>query len=386
MSQIRVAHVLVGAGLVGYMHNALTSVINAVSSRPGDKLLVIYNAVSKGDFEDFHRQLASAEWPDFIEIRVQQNGLTRRTGSLYSAYNWALGRIDKDFELVNFMQSDMQMLRFPESVATFASQNLGKSIGTERLLCLSNQFPVLGREVESFDRRMKNIHPGFWVSQDNAVTDSGLYSVRLLRELGFRFEGTESSLSNKWLKAGFRFGLATPFMAALPFPSAVRPGNRIVGVAGKKIESTPLLLARESEPWEGATSPVWLEQVVTPSQGRIPYPYWVTDFRNPEWLRRRLAATRHLGTGFFSSIDPQGKVRNSLAIEMAPQLWSLVLDSVRYRVFRRLGLTRLLTSAFRALDRLRRLIDRTGRFRKSLQNFWNVFPSEKRRKDPGHRV
>lgn len=350
MSEIRVAHVLVGAGLIGYMHNALNSAVSALESRPGDKILAIYNATSEWDRNNFVKNIATKDWPKFVETMVQSNGKTRKTGSLYSSYNLALERLNDQFDLVNFIQADMQMIAFPDAIASFAFKRIGEFSEGVRVLCISNQFPVFGREFGSFEKRMVLADSGFWVSRGNSISDSALFNPRLLKELKFRFEGSESDLSKKWADAGFRFGLAMPFMAAIPFPSAVRPGNKIVGISGRTVLSRQILNIRQSPPTASLNHPGWLEQVALPSRGRIPYPYWVTDFRNPEWLARRKEATSNLGLSIFASVDNSGKISIGFSPEIAAQLGVLLFDGIRYRVVRRLGLDKLRRSIYRLLD------------------------------------
>ena len=78
-------HVIVGAGVLPYLENAVSSVLTQSS----DDVLAIYNQVDQADKIPSDSWLFSMKEPR-LKVWERKNTLNLKTGALYSAYNEAI--------------------------------------------------------------------------------------------------------------------------------------------------------------------------------------------------------------------------------------------------------------------------------------------------------
>jgi hypothetical protein len=224
---------------------------------------------------------------------------TAYRSDLHDAMNeimdWACA---KGYELLNFVQDDMQFLwRDPEHVARVdevlrihedalqVSAVFDKKISKYRA-----DYPA-----ELYEKsRSRHIRP-------YGVADIGFVPLRRARAAGFRYLPTESASGAYWRERGYKlYGLHTPNLAYVPWPRGFSAIGKHTSRRGRRRRYylRPLDAAKIRRLVERPLAePAFLEDYSEPWGWRCLSPFWYTRFswrrHGPQYLRHMLDFWQH---------------------------------------------------------------------------------------------
>ena len=250
---------------------------------------------------------------------VQPNRGHPKVGALYAAHNAGLAAAHGRYRYVSFLQGDMQVMRWPKSMPETIDALF--SLTSDKVFCVTTTFPSRGA-IDSFKRSHKSppdqvLKNGqkYVIISSQPCSDVGIYSVRLMESIGFRFREDEGALSKKIGKLGFvAAGLRQPNLASVPWPGSVRKGSP--RGSDPRTEDPFLRMGfptQDDSVRQANDSGIsWQENCVVPNGYRTLYPYWPTDIVRPKWIARRISITRKMGLGFWTAIDSEGSLGSFL--------------------------------------------------------------------------
>jgi len=331
----RFLHVVVGCGIPRYFRNAVESVVEKTS----DDVLAIYNYLGPEDWSAGEASLKSIEsdrvFSLFLDNQVQS---ATKTGSLYEAYNRAVEWAIEDYDYVNFLQADMQLMHWSaESVAEITSVFERANSGLKpTVVCISTSFDCKGKWTPEYYNENIAVDSELqaMVYQGVPMVDVGVFSLRAMRDLDLSFGGSEVDMQ-KNLKGIKMPRLTVPTSAFVPWPATVRDGQVESWNVVKRYPDGPLLVLRDGYPATDGRTNNWMEDWIFPNGWVTFAPYWPTDVASSKWFARRLAGLKNVGGRFFSTIDSQGNLSTSpfAATRAVPSaqhlLFSLGLAEIR---------------------------------------------------------
>lgn len=282
-------HVIVGAGIPAYLENAVRSVLE----RTTDDVLAIYNRIDGADRIPANSRLLSRNEPR-LEVWERPNIRSDKTGGLYSAYNESLAFASNEYELISFVQSDMQMMWWSPKILEIGKDELLSEQGSSEsnLTCLYTQIPVAGKKRDFYES---------WIDSEShysaavpGVVDVAMFSVQSLIRSGFNFVGSEKELSESAALSGWVTKLhPLPFLAPIPFPVAVRSGKLVGNFPNGSISSSQILKIRDHLTEESITKskslhPIYMEDYIRPNGWNSLIPYWPSDTQTSRWFEQRV--------------------------------------------------------------------------------------------------
>jgi len=289
-SGLRVLHVIVGHGLPIYYLNSIRSVRATASADP---LLVIDNASSNADLRANLRLIADKD--DRIHLVLRSTNDTHvngRVGSLYSAYEIAFAwAIDRGFDMLHLMQSDMQMLWWDAEVVQKSAE-----IFSAHSQCVNIHTLFLTRDTALTDGLIPSAVDGLPSLKKYGLTDTGIYHLGRWREGGMHFGPSEQWHAKYYRDAGLEvLWHPWPTDAQIPWPAVIRNGSQ----QGKEVTAgKPYLLKPLPEGevvrLKAHPSQMWLEDVCVPWGWVCVTPMWTTDLNSIDyWVMRYRDAKAH---------------------------------------------------------------------------------------------
>ena len=349
-------HVVVGAGLPNYFRNCVKSCLVNTS----DDVIAIYNRISETDAPDFEDIIE--EWSSRIHLIEQENSLSEssRTGSLYRAYNLAIEMSLGKYDWIHFLQGDMQVIRWNESVLDTLGDIFERSDCNdkpdEKIFCVGVYAPSIGATGNSTKNYTSSNRSDLLFFPSRAMVDSGIFSLARIEDHSFRFHGEEWEVDAELKSRGYRLAFfREPLTSFIPWPAVVRRG-KVIGKEPAVRRSTNssnqdhrFLLknhpANESDRTSVPLEIVWAEDWVVPDGWTCFFPYWYTDLSTFDHVKRRVRTCRELGVSFFSVTgDYDSRTLAGFFRRVSPYSGPAFLTILIFRIFRemaRLSLKRI---------------------------------------------
>lgn len=319
-----IVHVIVGAGQVHYFLNAIQSVRRFGA---GD-IYACYNWVDEADLESLER-VSPRVLSMTSNLDVRKNESTFRTGSLYEANNGALEYARGRYRFASFMQADMQLMWWDEKILNEADRIISQHQQDQDEISFYTQLPVLGKHANPYAAWVRNEITGTFTQHSHVDVclvplDRGLNS-------NLRFDENERSMMISAEQSGTMLHWHPyPYLAPIPFPQTTRhrkgPGDMQVTDGGAVLDVAPGYSADFSL---AELHPFSMERCVVPRGWQSAYPFWPSDTKGTEWIRRRLDYKRQTNGHLFSHVDQNQAFSRSFFGHYRPGtrkiLWSLML-------------------------------------------------------------
>ena len=330
-----ILHVIVGAGIPVYMENCVQSVL----AKSPDDVLGIYNYLNSKDQREVAKlELKFDETRFSLQLQPNEVATGLKTGSLYSAYNSAIDSAVGRYELIHFIQADMQMMCWDAEVVTtlrslFEQQPRNQQA---KLICVGTSFHSRGRWTEDYAKNNLVLDDGVkpcFAYRGVSMSDAGVFNLSEIQANNIRFQGTEAEMQERLRQMGYEMKfLNSPVMSFVPWPATVRNGTVVARGRLDKYSSLPLLEISPEYPFPDifeATKPeiFWMEDWVQPNGWVSLWPYWLSDTASPKWLVRRLTACRELGVGLLSRTGRSQRKAGRRVPGFGELVWALLVWS-----------------------------------------------------------
>jgi len=313
-------NVVVGAGLPSYFKNCLMS----LSKFSGEDTIAYYNYVDAEDerrAQEIRREYRRSN----IQFNIQENVTGLRTGSLYRAYNDALGAARGRYRYISFIQADMQMMWWDQRIVEKCDEIIDSADDQEhRDICFYTQLPLRGKRHDYYSPWKE--HASLKARTVPGIVDVGIFPVEHSLGTAFAFSGSERTLSKACASAGSLVALHPfPFLAPIPFPHTVRDRSEgEIKRSSRYRHQQYLRLAPDfNKPRDFSQPtfhPIFMEDAVWPNGWSSLTPYWPSDTRGTAWLRNRIVGGRLSGAPLWAvqsgkgpSRFPRGRFRPGIA-------------------------------------------------------------------------
>ena len=224
----RILHVIATYDLPHYV-DALVHSLRSLW--PESDVLIVDNGSQRREMLALLQRLPQRD-PRITVHRRDTNNHTRKTGSLYDAYNAGIEHaLANDYDAINFLNDDFELLwQAPDYIDTlldFLARQPQASI-------VSLLFP---RAIGRRDGYFTDSGPDVYRLEGARIIDHGLMLTDFIHRTGFRYATRENELPSALEAAGLQAYLARhPMIAAIAWPVTRRDGQ---------------LVGREREPVDG---------------------------------------------------------------------------------------------------------------------------------------
>ncbi len=298
-------HLLVGFSVFPYFKNLIESTIRKDKE---SEIIIVTTGNPKffgwGGFFDFEykENLKIRDYVDTIKKTINNKiyyyeisnskKYSNKVGALYKAYNLGIKKAKElNIDILNIMQNDSQLMLWSENIKKIIVEVFKKEVNT---FYISTGF--LRKTVHSeFDKNnfSKNIYfsnlnktKKVFLSKNTAVTDWGLFDIKKLKKINFKFLKNEHYLSNNYYKKGFNAAYSpVPIVAFIPWPIVVRK-NKIIGKVLSYRDDLYLKLkfGINEKKILNSKNKLWTEDYITTNNWWALEPYWYSDINLYEYL------------------------------------------------------------------------------------------------------
>lgn len=246
---MKYAHLVVGFPIYDYFRNAILSVIK---NDKNQKSILIICLTGSGNDENKIINLIEKIKKKYSKrkIIVQQfckKNKKSKVGILYKGNNFALEYCyNNSISILNIIQNDMQLMYWNKKIT-----ELSREIFKKKKSCLFLTTGFLRKPTHLNFYQQSHQTSNFWsdsikkdynlIINPSTIGDWGLYDIKKLKKMNFKFRTNENAISKylnkKKFFRGFYFPL--PFIGVIPWPAVVRNEK----IYGNIIKSRKPLLA-----------------------------------------------------------------------------------------------------------------------------------------------
>lgn len=298
-------HLLVGFSVFPYFKNLIESTIRKDTK---SQIIIVTTGNPKlfgwgGSFDlEYKENLKIRNYVDKIKKKVNNkifyfevsNSKTysNKVGALYKAYNLGIKKAKElNIDILNIMQNDSQLMLWSENIKKIIVNIFEKE---ENTFYISTGF--MRKTVHSeFDKNnyskkmyFSNLNKTkkFFLSKNIAVTDWGLFDIKKIKRINFKFLKNEHYLSNHYYKKGFVAAyIPVSIVAFIPWPIVIRK-NKIIGKVLPYRDDLYLKLKSgiNEKKLLNSKKKLWTEDYIETNNWWALEPYWYSDINLLEYL------------------------------------------------------------------------------------------------------
>lgn len=316
MQEKKIIHLIYGAALFWYFKNAINSVI--LKDNSSDIIICINNGPKNQikkilDFTKLIRRNYFFKRKLIIKTFTQNktNPLCK-VGNLYKSYNYALNYCYKNnYEILHILQNDMQLMEWNNKILNLATELFAKNkstihIQTGFVRCVTPE-PLIFKKKMFLSSINKNHQVSFL--ENYGITDWGLYDLKKLKKVNFKFKTTEGQLGLALVQKKIHtIVFPLPFVGVIPWPATYRHDT----ILGFQIKSKNKLILKNKysnnflQMLKKLNNNLFFqEDWIDPNGWRCLYPPLYTDFSYiTYWINLKLNQKRisiHYFNGFKRS-------------------------------------------------------------------------------------